>query len=122
MKRPSSSRSCIRLILPSTRHRWSELSDASSVLVTMGRSRLRIEQWASVACGLVVIAVFVVAVAGNLLAVDLGSGYLKVWCGLCSRCLCAWWDSFQVLVAVCPSTIASLLQGWTWLLDRDDVT
>ncbi|GAB0493252.1 hypothetical protein MMPV_004528 [Pyropia vietnamensis] len=44
----------------------------------MGRSRMRIGQWASVACGLVLIAVSVVAAAGNLLAVDLGSGYLKV--------------------------------------------
>lgn len=39
---------------------------------------MRIGQWATVACGLVLIAVSVVAAAGNLLAVDLGSGYLKV--------------------------------------------
>lgn len=47
----------------------------------MGRSRMRIGQWATVACGLVLIAVSVVAAAGNLLAVDLGSGYLKVGFG-----------------------------------------
>lgn len=83
---------------------------------------MRIGQWASVACGLVVIAVSVVAAAGNLLAVDLGSGYLKVWIGLCSRCLCAWLDSFQALAVVCPSSIASVRQGWTWQHDWDDVT
>lgn len=42
---------------------------------------MRIGQWATVACGLVLIAVSVVAAAGNLLAVDLGSGYLKVGFG-----------------------------------------
>lgn len=82
---------------------------------------MRIGQWASAACGLVLIAVSVVAAAGNLLAVDLGSGYLKVWFLPCSRCLCTWLDSYQVLAVVCPSFFASLPLGSTWLLVRDDV-
>lgn len=76
---------------------------------------MRFGQWASVACGLVLIAVSVVAAAGNLLAVDLGSGYLKVGLTLLSQCICAWWGLLLALAAVCPPSIAAL-RAWKWLV------
>jgi len=39
---------------------------------------MRLGRWASAVCGLALIALSAASVAGNLLAVDLGSGFLKV--------------------------------------------
>eukprot|EP00168_Porphyra_purpurea_P009419 TRINITY_DN2292_c0_g1_i4.p1 TRINITY_DN2292_c0_g1~~TRINITY_DN2292_c0_g1_i4.p1 ORF type:complete len:336 (+),score=115.27 TRINITY_DN2292_c0_g1_i4:119-1009(+) len=39
---------------------------------------MRVGRWASAACGLALIALSAASAAGNLLAVDLGSGFLKV--------------------------------------------